>query len=55
MLAFQKDELWIRIQNHIIGSEGVEYGFLNRLAFENRWSKEFSLEAVEGKLFLTVI
>ena len=47
MLAFQKDELWIRIQNHIIGSEGVEYGFLNRLAFENRWTKEFSFEALE--------
>ena len=47
MVAFPKDKLWISIQNHIIGSEGIEYGFLNRLAFETRWSKEFSLEALE--------
>ena len=46
-VAFEKDELWIRIKNHIIGAEGVEYGFLNRLALENRWSKAFSLEAME--------
>lgn len=41
------DDLWIKIRNHKIGSVEDEYSFLNRLAFENRWSKNFSLKVFE--------
>ena len=46
-LPLDEDDLWLRIRNHKIGSVEVEYSFINRLAFENRWSKSFSLKVLE--------
>ena len=42
-----QDELWDNIKAHEIGLGNAEYGFQNRLAYENNWSHEFTLEAIE--------
>lgn len=42
-----QDELWKSIKSHEIGLGIEEYGFHNRLAYENNWSPNFTLEVIE--------
>ncbi|MFL2939116.1 MAG: glycine-rich domain-containing protein, partial [Opitutales bacterium] len=44
---YNQDELWDNIKAHEIGLGNTEYGFQNRLAYENNWSPKFTLEAIE--------
>ena len=42
-----QDELWDNIKAHEIGLGNAEYGFQNRLAYENNWSSNFTLKVIE--------
>lgn len=44
---YNQDELWNSIKTHEIGLGNEEYGFPNRLAYENNWSRKFTLEVIE--------
>ena len=44
---YSQDELWNNIKAQEIGLGNAEYGFQNRLAFENNWSPNFTIEVIE--------
>ena len=44
---YNQDELWNRIKTHEIFTNHSKYGFENRLAFENNWSRNFCVEVIE--------